>query len=1533
MVFRHRAVRIALVIFALCLIPLHGFGQAPGNDNPTGVAGVFNGNSTTGCSYDPYTTNATRTIPDLTVAGAVGAYPLQWARTMNSRVAGGSIFGQAGGWKHSYQWSCSAESNTTTTPSSYTVRYPDGRVVTFSTGTPDWGGPPGVNDRFHAVIGNNQDCYLTLPDGGTVHFIQTMTGPADGEYFFTISPATYILDPQGLQTTFTYDGSNRLTQVTEPAGRSLRIFYGGNGYVSEVDAYTAAGHESQWVKYTYATQTFGTTNYVVLTGANYIYAAPETQPVALYTYQQSNTSPNGYPLILTCRDVRFPGPMKNIRYVFLFNGSYGQLAQEQNVNGTMVSQITVLANQRIELRGDGTNDKRGSGSPTRTWTYGATLGSNGILKNYLLKSFTDFQGHTTTLSYDVNGHVSSVLNARGYTTNYSRLAATGAIKKITHPGDGTHVDYVYHDTLTGYYLDSVTDERGKTTSYLHFPNMATQEIDYPDLGKELFTYDQFNQVLTHTMPSNTTAAGSSTDSEKYSYDSAGRLLTYTPPATTSDPAPSPHPTTYHYDVNDHVDTITDPRGNQTTLLHNEIGQLTIEKHADTDHSQVGYAYNPDGTLAYKNVQLNATDWAETDYTYDDYKRVRTVTDPVGNATNYWYDTAGLGGGDLSHTDSNVTRVVSLSGHAVRTQYDENFRKGSVITGAGTGDALETDYTYDEVGNLTSKTTPLPNGNPGIPPPKWSYFYDARDRLIGVDDPLLDKNTASPARATSYTYDAANNKTSEQRANDQMITYDSYDEMNRLTKMTTGQSPSDDAVTYYTWTKAGKLASMTDPRLKVYNYEYDLLNRLTKSTFPIVPGESTGRSELRGYDIAGNLLTYTTRNGDVQTFTYDSRNRETKYTWLSGLPSTRNLTYDDASRMTSCNTANTFINFTYYADGQLKSQEEWTSYLSDNNHHTLTYVYDQDSNRQSLALPGTTTLGYSYTARNQLQAVTAGSASLVSYVYDPAGNFQTRTFNNSTSSAFKYDLMSRVTNITHTLSDVGDRTLQYAYDAVGNRTYEQHDGGTADGFGYDANGQLIAFRDDATLSGSNFVGGVLTILDLDGAGDRKSVTNPNGPTFYASNPLNQYATVGGQSLSYDDNGNLSNYNGTTYTYDSMNRLTDVSGGVTAHFVYDGLGRQVGRSIGGVIRFSVWDGWNLFAEYQSGNVLNRRMVNGAGGDLALDSYNNLYFYANAQGSTTHLAGSDGKLKESYTYDMNGTPTVYNSDGTLRSGGSAYISNFFTGQQWYSALKLYDLRHRFYVPDLGRFLQPDPTGFNGDPANLYRYCGNNPANLTDPSGEYYTATQSPDGNITIRIPTIFGGPGDSPEAEAAFKRGVESLSQMHNGNWVQFEVVPPEGFYETWIMANHVNFYAQPVSLGKGYGLTTENAWSQDTSWVYPEGGFYSKNQTWWSPEDGARHEVMHLLGYNGVEAYDLATGLLKPGYDQNDVLSNFPHGNLTDEEWKQILSKLKQQISDAEAAYQNAENSFLGVLEIQNASGLYGPGRGDWLRHKYPKEYKH
>lgn len=83
--------------------------DGPVNSNyegPIGVTGIFNGNVSTGCSYDPVSHSAHRTIDDIVVPGSIGKYPLKMTRYYNSRqqyYALGAI-ALSPGWAHEYSW-------------------------------------------------------------------------------------------------------------------------------------------------------------------------------------------------------------------------------------------------------------------------------------------------------------------------------------------------------------------------------------------------------------------------------------------------------------------------------------------------------------------------------------------------------------------------------------------------------------------------------------------------------------------------------------------------------------------------------------------------------------------------------------------------------------------------------------------------------------------------------------------------------------------------------------------------------------------------------------------------------------------------------------------------------------------------------------------------------------------------------------------------------------------------------------------------------------------------------------------------------------------------------------------------------------------------------------------------------------------------------------------------------------------------------------------------------------------------------------
>jgi len=232
------------------------------------------------------------------------------------------------------------------------------------------------------------------------------------------------------------------------------------------------------------------------------------------------------------------------------------------------------------------------------------------------------------------------------------------------------------------------------------------------------------------------------------------------------------------------------------------------------------------------------------------------------------------------------------------------------------------------------------------------------------------------------------------------------------------------------------------------------------------------------------------------------------------------------------------------------------------------------------------------------------------------------------------------------------------------------------------------------------------------------TRPTPTPRPRPSPTPRPTPPGQQAAAYGYAGNMTNgFDGSTYQYDAQNRLLSTStNGTTMSFEYDGLNRQVRRSATNQPdTFNVWDGWDLIEEYQSGGSATAFYLYGADGLIAsaqvtANQFN--YYYQDGSGNTSYIADANGDLKELYRYDLQGAPTFYDADDNQLSASARNVRHLFTGQQWYNDIGLYDMRNRFYSPDIGRFLQPDPIGFRGG-NNLYRYCGNNPVTRWDPFG----------------------------------------------------------------------------------------------------------------------------------------------------------------------------------------------------------------------------
>ncbi len=85
--------------------------------------------------------------------------------------------------------------------------------------------------------------------------------------------------------------------------------------------------------------------------------------------------------------------------------------------------------------------------------------------------------------------------------------------------------------------------------------------------------------------------------------------------------------------------------------------------------------------------------------------------------------------------------------------------------------------------------------------------------------------------------------------------------------------------------------------------------------------------------------------------------------------------------------------------------------------------------------------------------------------------------------------------------------------------------------------------------------------LDLLGNRESHTSRAGAvTSYGPvNPANEYSTIAGSAVSYDEAGNLTvDEDGRQYLYDEHNRLTQIKAAdetMLANYTYDALGRRI------------------------------------------------------------------------------------------------------------------------------------------------------------------------------------------------------------------------------------------------------------------------------------------------------------------------------------------------------------------------------------------
>jgi YD repeat-containing protein len=1089
--------------------------QSVDDHNPVGVTGIFNGNITTGCSYDPLTHSAHRAIDDIVVPGSIGKYPLKMTRYYNSRRLGGAG-GLGPGWSHEYTWFWS--------PGRGKVEYPNGNVWENHCES-----PVGVSDWL--VSSGYPYGAFRLADGGTV-------------VWDTLGRASQIIDPYGQTTIITY--TSNTTTVTEPGGRYLLFTYTPSGpqagLLSKVEAFDGVqGHPRiDWVNYTYAQRD---------PGGNYsqpqyclIRVDYSDGTSATYTYEQDNVpdnQPRGsfkfWPLLSTANDVRYHGPMRRIAYDYQNQGPHGAITAERysasdGNKGVIVSSIPgnlpgpLSGGQSFEMPRDFA-ETRGD-IPTRTFHYtrlkiqrdSEPTGCPQIVApasdaaSQFLLSYTDFQNHTTWLHYDANWYVDKVTDARGtnegdpnYTTTYLRGPAPpqgiGQIKKITHP-DTSSIKYDYEDPTPQngdpHYVTRITDERGNVTKHFRDAKHRIYRTEYRNPGAndsgallayETFTYcDQaenngqcgplnpttlqmHGQIKTHLLKNGAYV--------HYRYDAQGRGLlvdkwepTWT--SSASDSEPKTHYTYYTSGLwTDRVMTVTGPAPNwaysqQTSETYEydralggngvtdpngaaKAGRGLVTKITHADGTFPRFAYDAYGNKRGEDNELRNP----TSYTYDEYNRLLNVTRPLNGITDYTYNPTN--GSRLSHTTSNpdtVTVRTSASSSITTTNvYDENFRKtSSSVAGATTW------FHYDNVGNQDYVTDPR-GAQSGDSQYTTYTDFDARNRKWRLREPL--------GRTTQFYYDDKINVTRILRP-DQTTETKAYDGMNRLTTDTVPKQQSVDIVTrfdYYPYNVhyASLLWKVTDGESHITTLEYDPSGLKTKMIY------HDGSFRAWTYDDAHNLKNRTTVGGGIQNFAYDNRNRKVGE-WWDGFPADgewRVFGYDDAGRLTLATNGlgDYWTNFIAdvrraYDDAGRLTQDQQRVYVNGVPIiRNVNYPSHDDAGKLLRMYVDSVTPAYDYTfsydnmGRFEKIQLT-GNSFVFQYQYDPASNEKQRdNLFNGVSQIYPPDALNRTQYVDLKKGDTSLGHEGYAYDTASRLGSVTREDNKQDRFTYYKDGEL------------------------------------------------------------------------------------------------------------------------------------------------------------------------------------------------------------------------------------------------------------------------------------------------------------------------------------------------------------------------------------------------------------------------------------------------------------------------------------------------
>jgi len=744
-------------------------------------------------------------------------------------------------------------------------------------------------------------------------------------------------------------------------------------------------------------------------------------------------------------------------------------------------------------------------------------------------------------------------------------------------------------------------------------------------------------------------------------------------------------------------TVQNIDGSEEVYVHDDRARLV--RKVELDGGEHLKSYDEQGRLIAEQDPLGAV----TEYRYDEIGRLVALIPPEDEPTAYEYRNGFLHAryrGEAvwkyqRNAQGDVTEATDPDGHVTHYHYDAQGRLLSIRY----PDVSRHLFVWSALGQLVEET--LPEGG------RRRYSYDVLGRRITSQDEhgavtryqwdavgRLIQTTLPTGATRAFSYNAYGQITAEQDELGRITRYEYADELHLVSRRI---NPDGTQLKYRYDNAQLLLTEIENESGEKYQLAYTPNGLIRQET------GFDGQRTAYAYDLNGQLLEKTEFGDEgsqlVTRYERDSAGRLLVKTLPDGVQV--EYRYDSLGRLVGVDDGNDHpLEFEYDRQDRLITEHQGWG--------TLRYGYDACGQLNHLRLPDNSKLDYHHTKGGALSAIDLNGARLTThqfqfgreknrqqglllseYSYDDQGRLKAHAVSQQQRPLYRRDYAYSLNGNLDSIADTRHGQRSYVYDALNRLTRVRHS------------------RDESPESFAHDPAGNLLMQDRAGLASVKG---------------NRLLMQGDRHYDYDAFGNLIRERRgteqklvTEYRYDCQHRLIGVTlpDGSCANYRYDAFGRRIAKTVDGRTTEFFWQGDQVVAEsshehyrsyiYEPGTFRPLAMLDGKGPRKACP----FYYQLDHLGTPQELTDFGGEIVWAAKYNAYGKVT------RLTHGAGEQLEQplRFQGQYFDAESGLHYNRHRYYDPEIGRYLTPDPIKLAGG-LNQYQYTPN-PTGWVDPLG----------------------------------------------------------------------------------------------------------------------------------------------------------------------------------------------------------------------------